>query len=558
MKKIIITYGDKDYTITPDEWVSKYRSALAGKTFQFEIVDEPEPTTYLQDAERKADISSMPITMRDGKIVPVNTSQLGADRVHVSDIYALERPQVTGVYALDRPQVTEIPQPATVKIGSPEAKSQRTLLQRMYPELSENRGYNAEGTQLLPIRQTLRDIYSLPGRALSTGIEYAQGLSNELFGSEFESSPDLGRTSAESEAEGRTGESILTSPLLAPNLIGAVGTGGATLPAQILSGAGIGIASGASMNPEYGGEDVALDVALSTTPALGPALAKLPIKAGESAILKAMRSAGLSDKQAKYLLPQVQKYGYGSARDLGSKLTTMGRKGIAADIAPQAIQTDILTPELLLKSAGDVGYSLPDRLDMARVILDQPMPTRTLSAADEAISMLPAIKSKINNLNKLLADKSLTKAKYSEHVEALLNEYGDIPEVQQLILSYASKSFNPATILTKPSWDDKLKAGLELTREDIAYNPPAIGDLSDAVRNVQIGTKLSRLYPPKATPIPGLGLGDISLGGARKVGQWALTQPSPTVAALEARALEAGLQPVSVAAQEYLPEYLRD
>lgn len=510
----------------------------------------------ITDLERKADISSTTINTRDGKVVPANTSSLGADRVHLSDIYAASRPRVVNL-GIEGLELLTQPVP-TIKVGTPEAKASRTMIQRMYPELSANQGYNAEGTQLLPLGPTLRDIYSMPGRAISTGIEYGQKMANKLLGTNFKADPDLGRTSADSEAEGRSAESILTSPLLTPNLIGAIGTGGATLPAQILSGAGIGVATGASMNPEYGGEDVALDVALSTTPALGPILAKLPIKAGADAILKAMHSVGISDAHAKYLLPLVQKRGYGAAHKLGTKLTAMGRKGIAADISPQEIKTDILTPDLLLKSAGDAPYSLPDRLDVSRVLLDQPMPSRSLHAADEAIAMLPAIKSKISHLNQLLADNSLSKRKYSEYVEALLTEYGDIPEVQQLILSYASKSFNPATIIARPSAFAKRSAGETLTQDDLIYMEPMSGRISDAVDNIAIGTKLSKLYPPTTAPIPGLGLGDISLGGARKLGQWALTQPRPTVAALEAGALETLVPTGSVVAQEYLPEYLRD
>ena len=66
------------------EWLNAWTDDLDESQFnrlkELEIKKDKSSTAYLQDAERRADISSSPIT-----------SQLGADRVHLSDIYAMER-----------------------------------------------------------------------------------------------------------------------------------------------------------------------------------------------------------------------------------------------------------------------------------------------------------------------------------------------------------------------------------------------------------------------------------------------------------------------------------
>ena len=87
--RITLTTGE---IIEPADKALIQKFAAAGMLVDAVEIPETsaESTTYLQDAERRADMSSTPITSRDGKVVPVNTSQLGADRVHVSDILKLE------------------------------------------------------------------------------------------------------------------------------------------------------------------------------------------------------------------------------------------------------------------------------------------------------------------------------------------------------------------------------------------------------------------------------------------------------------------------------------
>lgn len=98
----------------------------------FQIVDEPAPITFLQDAERRADISSTPITTRDGKVVPVNSSQLGADRVHASDVFSLakmyadeDKARSKGRTPMEEPEYIDYPVQET-----PRAK----LIREMYTE----------------------------------------------------------------------------------------------------------------------------------------------------------------------------------------------------------------------------------------------------------------------------------------------------------------------------------------------------------------------------------------------------------------------------------------
>lgn len=86
MKKIIITYEGKDYTVTPDEWKNKYRSALNGKVFQYEIIDEPmiDETT--------------PFKITDGKIVPQSRSERAYDDMQKQIGIEREQQQVKDLY----------------------------------------------------------------------------------------------------------------------------------------------------------------------------------------------------------------------------------------------------------------------------------------------------------------------------------------------------------------------------------------------------------------------------------------------------------------------------
>lgn len=86
MKKIIITYEGKDYTVTPDEWKNKYRSALNGKVFQYEIIDEPmiDETT--------------PFKITDGKIVPQSRSERAYDDMQKQIGVEREQQQVKDLY----------------------------------------------------------------------------------------------------------------------------------------------------------------------------------------------------------------------------------------------------------------------------------------------------------------------------------------------------------------------------------------------------------------------------------------------------------------------------
>ena len=108
MKKIIITYEGKDYTITPDEWKNKYRNALKGKVFQYEIIDEPTTS------------ETTPFKITNGEIVPQSRGerayedmqkQIGIERdqQQVKDLYGwmTENPVVDFVAPMVAPASME-------------------------------------------------------------------------------------------------------------------------------------------------------------------------------------------------------------------------------------------------------------------------------------------------------------------------------------------------------------------------------------------------------------------------------------------------------------------
>ena len=56
MKKVKITYNGVEYLVTPEEYRDKYRAALQGKDFDWEIIEEPERTPKI---DAKAELEKM-------------------------------------------------------------------------------------------------------------------------------------------------------------------------------------------------------------------------------------------------------------------------------------------------------------------------------------------------------------------------------------------------------------------------------------------------------------------------------------------------------------------
>lgn len=517
IKKKYPEYANVDDAKLAKVFIEKYPE------YRDQVTWSPDYTEY----ERKADISETPITTRDGKVVPANTSQLGADRVHLSDIYAMERPKVS-LNPMGEEVPYEEPVKPTVKIGTKEAKKNRTLLQKMYPETGENNGWNPEGTQLLPIKQTLRDLYSLPVRAVSTGIEYAQGLSNRSLGTDFEVDPDLGRTSAESLEQGRTGEGILTSPLLVPNAIVGVSTGGASIPLQVGTGALTGIASGAAMDEDYGGEDVAVDVALSSLPYLGSILNKLPRNASYKAIKGALSKAGITGNDAEEIITVIKSGGYKEADRLAGEFMQSGKQLMTSDIdvGSNILSTDDM--ELIIDNIkATAGKNPPPNY-----------PKRSLKEVRIDIGRLEQARKDIDLMNELLENGSIDQVEYGAKIAELFDEYGNIPEFTQVLQSNLSKSEavymgNLRDVLTK----------------NISTNPLELADLLGSVDSptptidkgyelFKKGQALKNVQQPTTSPLTGLGIGDISLGTLRKLGQKTFTQPSPLIANIEEGAMQ--------------------
>lgn len=122
IKKKYPEYANVDDAKLAKAFIEKYPE------YESQVTWAPDYTEY----ERKADISTTPITTRDGKVVPVNTSQLGADRVHASDVFSLAKMYVDedkarskGRTPMEEPEYIDYPVQET-----PRAK----LIREMYNE----------------------------------------------------------------------------------------------------------------------------------------------------------------------------------------------------------------------------------------------------------------------------------------------------------------------------------------------------------------------------------------------------------------------------------------
>lgn len=507
--KINLVDGNSAVITVPDSYTTDQIETAVRKVHDDYSANAMMPN-YTKSLEQKADMASSPIMKQ------------GADRVHLSDIYAMERPKVS-LNPMGEEVPYEEPVKPTVKIGTKEAKKNRTLLQKMYPETSENNGWNAEGTRVLPIAPTLRDIYSLPVRAVSTGIEYAQGLSNRALGTNFEVDPDLGRTSAESLEQGKTGEGILTSPLVVPNAIVGVSTGGASIPFQVGAGAITGVASGAAMDDDYGGDDVAVDVALSSLPYLGSILNKLPRNASYKAIKGALSKAGITGNDAEEIITVIKSGGYKEADRLAGEFMQSGKQLMTSDIdmGSNILSTDDM--ELIIYNIkATAGKNPPPNY-----------PKRSLKEVRIDIGRLEEAKKDIDLMNELLENGAIDQKEYGVKITELFDEYGNIPEFTQMLQANLSKSEaaymgNLRDVLTKNNNADALDIAGKLG--DVEYTPSTIDKGYELFKK---GRALKNVQQPTTSPLTGLGIGDISLGALRKLGQKTLTQPSPLVANLE-------------------------
>lgn len=348
---------------------------------------------------------------------------------------------------------------------------------------------------------------------------------------------DLNKTSEEYSKEGKLFKSIATSPLLAPNIAAGVLTGGMSLPAQIAITGATGVVSGALFDDDYGAGSAALDIGTGFLPVLGPILGDLINSRSIKTIKGALSKAGIIGTDADEIARQISVGGYKEADKMAKDLIERGATQIANDIEPQVIPLEAFDPTAIELSAS----SMPPPRYAMKTSEGDPIfkPYRTLQEVEEVKAMLPEITSKVTTLNKLFENGTLTEDAYKKHITDLLRDYSNVPELVDVITSNVTKDVGDLAAMLREGMSDI----------DLAFSSPDIMAALDGIKagankalypdidlpsnvglqDLMMGERLRQVKPPTTSPLTGLGIGDITLGGLRKLGQKVITQPTPAL-----------------------------
>lgn len=179
-----------------------------------------------------------------------------------------------------------------------------TLLGQLFPYTAKQLSQTGEGT----FASGAKDVAAYVPRGIMQAYDLA-----------FGSPEDLGKTSEEYAKEGRMGRSILTSPLIAPNVAAGVLSGGMSVPAQVAIQGGTGVIAGGLMDENYGGNDALIDIGLSALPAAGTASKALLKAKGAKNIEKAI----LANPELRKTLDQAARTGEKESRKVADILAPM-------------------------------------------------------------------------------------------------------------------------------------------------------------------------------------------------------------------------------------------
>lgn len=348
---------------------------------------------------------------------------------------------------------------------------------------------------------------------------------------------DVNKTSEEYAEEGKLFKSIATSPLLAPNIAAGVLTGGMSLPAQATITGATGVASGALFDDEYGAGNVALDVGASALPVLGPILGNLINSKSIKLIKGALSKVGIVGDDADKIARQISIGGYKEADNMAKDLIERGAKQIADDIEPQLIPLEAFDPTAIELSASSIP---PPRYAMKTSTGDPVFkPYRTLREVEEVKALLPEITDKVSTLNKLFENGTLTDDAYKKHITDLLRDYSNVPELVDVITSSVTMNTGELAAMLREGISDidlafsspDIMASLDgiIEGADKALYPDIDLPANIGLQDLMMGERLRQVKPPTTSPLTGLGIGDITLGGLRKLGQAAITQPTPAL-----------------------------
>lgn len=464
MKKILITYNGKDFEITPDQWKSKYRKALEGKTFEYEVVD-PDVITSGDEF--------LPANVEAEANAPARERQAIQAQME-GDIAQARREAGTG------------------------APSSFPYLREAY----------ATGTD--PEVGALRDLAALPGKGWGAAID--------LFADE-DPRRAMGMTSEELSAEDRTGRSILASPSLVPSTLTALYTGGMSIPTQIAGQ----VAANTVFQPGYGEGSMALDAILTSLPAGFSVAASKTKAAGIAAIKRALESKGIKNASPEILDEAYQSLSKSGA---GKRMVQESGEALARDLAgPSLGMSDIPKRGILRGLSLNDPQDIPTEAfaSVRKEILESVKSKggRSLDEANAAIAKVNSFEEAQASINALVSEGGYSTQSYIRDIVEELKKVADVPEMLKASEKYISTAAKENALnatrrnlsyilkmsgVSAPLDSKDGRAALyKIARgkgpiSDVYRSLPTIEDLTteglliEPVRNLGAGTALQEIY----------------------------------------------------------------
>ena len=542
MKKIRILYNGKEFVITPEQYKSKYRAALQGKEFQYEVFDDEltDASEFLPgnvEAEANAPVRAgqptqvkMPVGMVDTPAVTevqLETLKTPLGMIGNNEVTEVQREMLeTARQKNTRGGIAEREQQSAIKQARGQALNEEG--ETLFPYLRKAR---AEGTD--EEMGALKDVAAMVPRGY---VALQELYANDGY---VDATP---KTSEEYLAEGRLGKGILTSPTTFPSILAAMATGGMSIPTQI----GAQVAVNAPLMEDYGGANLGLDAILTALPAGVGLVAGKAKSAGMAAIRKALEAKGIKDVaddvvEQAYDMWAGKTAGEAISKKAGGKLASM----LEGPAGPPSVIKTSKDYNWLLKNLSNPGEKLlgydavRKEIAASTKLAKGAAGRRTEDEAAEALKKVAWMEGRESLLKSKAAAGGYDPEAYIEEVTTALGKVADVPELIanariNLTKAGASARRTIPMILSSTPGPAGYRA-VENSVQDVLRQP-----LQQELSALQVGKALQNGMRPEVTAgrvfmEPRLALADLVKGNAPaayKVGEGALRLAAPVAPSL--------------------------
>lgn len=322
---------------------------------------------------------------------------------------------------------------------------------------------------------TLKDAFSLPGRFLSTAGESdfssmeKPSEEREGFLSQLATSPVVGATVLSLPVAGAS------APVIAqalPKVLQGIWT---TPVVEGVIDAGVAVGSGLSMDPKYGGSDVAIDAVASAFPAAGPIFKAWGKTRSLEAIEKVLKEKGIPYAPEDLTLIYEKTKFPKSTKKFGASLREEGLSDITKNLKGKNTGKYKFIPE------ASFSESRPTSLDRAIENVKASL-YDNLRTGDEASRDIAKIEAFKRGQALLEEGKAvLTPEAYEKGMSTLIEKYGDVHELLEEVQAYV----DPKMARYRTNTD---QLSVDMYGSDFAGEKPS--QWTDAYKKARMGSAI--------------------------------------------------------------------